>query len=88
MQQQSERERENSYGGRQNKNDMLKEIQSIVGEIGGTRKALNNNINVSNVQAPRNMKYNPGSSRLMNDSDFSNFSIKDAINRPNQFTFY
>jgi hypothetical protein len=37
----------------------------------------------------KTQKYNPGSSRMMaQDSDFSNFSIKDAINRPNQFTFF
>lgn len=51
---------------------------------------MNNNINVNNgSQTPRMSKFNSGSSRLITqDSDFSNFSIKDAINRPNQFTFY
>ena len=36
----------------------------------------------------RMSKYNGNSSRLVQDSDFSNFSIKDAINRPSQFTYF
>lgn len=37
----------------------------------------------------RMSKYNGGGSRLIGqDSDFSNFSIKDAINRPSQFTYF
>lgn len=64
---------------------MVKEIQNILGQL-GNRKVTNAN---ANSQTLKSQKYNPGSSRMtVQDSDFSNFSIKDAINRPNQFTFF
>jgi hypothetical protein len=68
---------------------MLKEIKNILGEL-GNRKSISNNINASGA---RLMMYNTNQSnqsRLSSthDTDFSSFSIKDAINRPNQFTFY
>lgn len=65
----------------------MKQIQNIVGEL-GSRKVLGN---ISNGNRPQQSKamMNPSLSRVNSqDSDFSNFSIKDAINRPNQFTFY
>jgi hypothetical protein len=65
---------------------MMKEIQNILGEL-GNRKLSNNNSGLG--PGPKLLKYNSSSSRInMQDSDFSNFSIKDAINRPNQFTYY
>jgi hypothetical protein len=65
---------------------MLKEIKNILGELGNNRKSISNNINVSGT---RSAMLNPNQSRLStHDSDFSSFSIKDAINRPNQFAFY
>lgn len=64
---------------------MVKEIQNILGQL-GNRKVANVN---GNSQTLKSQKYNPSSSRMtVQDSDFSNFSIKDAINRPNQFTFF
>lgn len=47
---------------------------------------LGNRASVNNVG--RQSKYNGNSSRMVQDSDFSNFSIKDAINRPSQFTYF
>jgi hypothetical protein len=65
---------------------MLKEIKNILGELGNNRRSITNNTNISGT---RLTMLNPNQSRLStHDTDFSSFSIKDAINRPNQLTFY
>lgn len=65
----------------------MKEIQNIVGQL-GDRRALGNITNGNGVRQSK-LGMNPSLSRINSqDSDFSCFSIKDAINRPNQFTFY
>ncbi len=52
-----------------------------MGELG--RKSLSN----AGTKINGN-KLHSNTSRIVQDSDFSNFSIKDAINRPNQFTYF
>jgi len=63
---------------------MLQELQNLVGELNNKRPANNN----MGGNGPRSSKLNLNSRIGGQDSDFSNFSIKDAINRPNQFVFY
>lgn len=61
----------------------MQEIQNILGELGDKRSPTNMRVN------GRMSKLNQKQSRIAGqENDFSSFSIKDAINRPSQFTFY
>ena len=65
--------------GDQKKNQMMQQIQNLVGELGGSRKPFNN------IQMNRQSRI----SRVGNqDSDLSCFSIKDGVNRPSNLNFY
>lgn len=64
------------------KDHMVQQIQNLVGEMGNSRKPLNN---VYENNLPRQSRMSRGGGQ---DGDFSCFSIKDGVNRPSQISFY
>lgn len=65
----------------QKENEMKKKIQMLAGELAAKKSS------VSPIKGGYSNRPN-AQSRLMTDSDFSYFTIKDAINRPNHGNYF
>ena len=59
-----------------------------MGVLGGRPSGASSTGGFKNGNGQKMGKYNGNGSRIVQDSDFANFSIIDGINRPNQFSYY